>query len=110
MRTALLILLLTLTAPGRVYIATMPLVMQVGDSVRITCTVPKHPDNRWLKIGMDNYRTSTVQLDGDTAAITHVFLVSHVPCDTPIAVCVVEDNLGKTFTASRELVIAGCEN
>jgi hypothetical protein len=107
-RTAILSLFLTLAAPGRVYIATMPLVLQAGDNVRITCTVPKNPDNRWLKMGIDGYRTSTFQLDGDSAPITHSFIVQKVPCETPVAICVVEDNLGKTWTATRELGIAGC--
>lgn len=109
-RTAILTLFLSLAAPGRVYIATMPLVLQAGGAVRITCTVPKHEDNRWLTIGISGYRTSTFQLDGDSAAITHTFLVQKVPCETPIAICVVEDNLGKTYAATRELGIARCEN
>jgi hypothetical protein len=107
-RNVFLALVLSLTASGRVYIATMPSVMQAGDNVRLTCTVPKHPDNRWLTIGISGYRTSTFQLDGEDAAITHTFIVQHVSCDTPIAVCQVKDNLGKTYEATRELGMIGC--
>jgi hypothetical protein len=107
-KVLLLTLFLSLTAPARVYISVTPSVLQAGDSVRLTCTVPKNADNRWLKIGIEGYRTSIFQLDGDSAPITHTFIVQKVGCDTPLAICVVKDNLDREYPAVRELGIAGC--
>lgn len=105
---AVLTVVLVLSAPTRISIAVLPTVLQVGGTVRITCTVPHHPDNRWLTIGIPSYRTSGGDLDGEAAPVTHTMYVDHMPCDVDEAVCEVTDALGKTYRAARPLIVAGC--
>lgn len=47
----------------------------------ISCTVPKHADNRTLYIGVVGWHSSGRQLDGEKAPITHRFEMKRlVPC------------------------------
>lgn len=103
------ILLLLSAAPARVSIAVLPTAAMVNGTVRITCTVPRHPDNRWLTIGIPGYRTSGGDLDGASAPVTHTMYVEHVPCEAEEVVCEVTDALGKVYRAARPLVVAGCD-
>lgn len=109
LRHAVLAAVLAFSAPTRVSIAVLPTVLQVGGTVRITCTVPHHPDNRWLTIGIPGYRTSGGDLDGASAPVTHTMYVEHVPCEAEEVVCEVTDALGKVYRAARPLVVAGCD-
>lgn len=95
---------------ARVTIAVTPRVMQVGATIRITCTVPRHADNRWLTIAVPGSGySSTRQLDGEAEKITHVAYVQHMECGEQVAVCDVADNLDRHFVASTQLTVAGCE-
>lgn len=109
----LTLLLLLLLEPSRVHTTITPTAVPVGGSIRITCSVPRHPDNRWLHVGAfyDDgapYRDATDQLDGESARVTHTMLVEHVPCDVGMVMCAVEDNLGRVYRDVRPLVVAGC--
>ena len=107
MRVLLAVSFFTL-APSRVSIAVLPQAAMAGDTVRVTCTVPKNPTNRLLVMGIPGYTTSEIQLDGDGAPVTHRQYYRHIPCDVEIAICVVVDDLGKQFPASAPLTVAGC--
>lgn len=95
-------------SPVRVSIAVSPSVLFVGQTIRVTCTVPRDPSNRTLTIAIPGVTSSTRQLDGVNALITHTLTVPHVPCDTSAAVCVVENVRGQTFLAMRSFFVAGC--
>lgn len=110
LRHATLSILLVLSAPSRVAIAVLPTVLQVGGTIRITCTVPPHPDNRWLTIAAPPYVSSGRQLDGSAEKTTHLFYVDHVPCEVEDVVCEVQDALGRTYRAARPIMVAGCGN
>lgn len=94
---------------SRVTMSITPRVMQPGSAMRITCSVPRHPENRWLTIAVPEYVSSTRQLDGEDEKITHTFYVDHMPCGVNVAVCDVVDNLGKHYTATTQFTVAGCE-
>lgn len=96
-------------APARVSIAVLPSVLMPGDAIRVTCTVPKHPDNRRLLIALPGYSSSDRPIDGSDAAITHRMIFQHVPCDVELAACVVVDNLGKEYPATTQIRVAGCD-
>ena len=81
----------------------------VNGAIRITCTVPRHPDNRWLSIGVPGMSSSTRQLDGESAAITHTMTVTHLECGVTEVVCDVEDNLERHYQAQTSITVAGCE-
>lgn len=102
-------LLLILLAPPRVSITVVPAALLVNGTVRITCTVPRHPDNRWLTIAVPGYVSSTRQLDGDAEKVTHVMYVDHVPCEATEVVCEVVDTLGRVYRTARPITVAGCD-
>ena len=107
--------MLLLFTPPRVSIAVTPTVLSVGAILRVTCTVPRHPDNRWIEIGVYYeggvvYQSSLRQLDGETALVTHVMTVTHMPCDATVAQCYVVPAVGPTYRAVRAVVVAGCQS
>ncbi len=104
----LLLLAFAFLSEPRVSIHVLPQAFIAGSSVRLTCTVSHHPDNRWLTLAIIPETSSTKQLDGESAPITHVLLVHHVSCDADIALCEVEDNLGHAFSATAPLQVGGC--
>lgn len=112
-RHALVIFSLLLAAPDRVSISVTPSAVPVGGSIRLTCTVPHNPDNRWLVMGAYYeggivFKTSERQLDGDQASITHVFQIPRVACDVAIVDCYLIPAVGRQYHATREIVVAGC--
>ena len=109
----LLALVLLLSTPPRVSIAVVPTVFPVGGTLRLTCTVPRHPDNRWLVLGVYYegsvvYQASERQLDGELAPVTHVMYVDHIPCDATVAQCYLLPSVGPQFRATQSVVVAGC--
>lgn len=92
---------------ARVSVSVTP--RMVTTTVRITCSVPRHPDNRKLTIGIPDYQSSERQLDGEDALITHTLTLKRPPCDVPsVAFCDLEDNLGKHGIVSTPFVNANC--
>lgn len=110
---AFLIFSLLLAAPDRVSISVTPQAVPVNGTIRLTCTVPRHPDNRVLVMGVyyDGsvvYRASERQLDGESAPITHTMYVDHLPCDAVVAQCYLLPAIGRQYRAVQALTIAGC--
>ena len=71
-------------------------------SVTIVCTVPRHPDNRWLTIGIPGQTSSLKQLNGVDSLMTFRLAVPHsVECDGPTldAVCLLQDQFRTTYSA-----------
>lgn len=101
--------MLMLWALLRVSISVTPKVVLANGTIRITCTVPRHPDNRWLSIIVPDVTSSNRQLDGEAEKITHVMTVPHIPCGVLVVACDVEDNLERHFTAVTQVTVAGCE-
>lgn len=99
-------MILTLSSEPRVSVKVMPTVLFAGGSVRVTCRVPRHPDNRRLTMVLSEYTSHEVQLDGEASSVTHQFIFGHVPCETELAACVVEDAQHRRFTASERLTVA----
>ncbi len=94
-------------------IAVTPALVPAGGTVRVTCTVPRHPDNRWLEIGVYYgggvvYQSSLRQLDGEAAPITHMMTVDHMPCETVVALCYLIPAVGRQYRAVRAVEVAGC--
>lgn len=108
--TLMLVLAASLLSPARVSISVVPTAGMANGTVRVTCSVPRHPDNRWLTIAAPPYTSSTRQLDGETAPITHTLYVDHLPCEVEEMQCIVEDALGRTFRAVQPIIVAGCSS
>lgn len=76
--------------------------------MRVRCTVPRDPVNRWLDYGIDGYATSGRQLDGDQARVTHEYVFTHIPCEAGPAFCSLRDARGHTRRATMSFTILGC--
>lgn len=107
-RALLLPLLLVVSSHDRLEIRVTPHTPMAGDSIRLTCRVEPNDANRWLVLGLVDYRTSGVQLDGAQAAITHTVTYDHVPCvDT--AYCLLYENTGRQIQRVETVEVAGCD-
>ena len=96
-------------AADRVTIRTSSNVIMAGGAIRVTCRVPRHPENRKLTIGLHNYRESQLDLEGEYAPVTHEILYDHIPCETDVAYCIVEDGVGRGAIARQNINVAGCD-
>lgn len=96
------------SAPARVSVTAYPHVVELGGTVRLTCTVPRDPANRWLDYGVGEDTSSGRQLDGDQAPSVWTMYVRHVPCASA-AWCIVRLNDGRSFRATTNLLVSGCE-
>lgn len=96
-------------AQSRVELRLYPRGIIAGQSVRVTCKVPRHPDNRRLAMVVEHYRASERDLDGDRAPITYEFHVDHVPCASSNVACVVMTGTRDVFTAAQPLIVLGCD-
>lgn len=94
----------------RVSIRAYPRALFAGGAVRVTCKVPKDATNRGLTVGIRNYRSSFVQLDGEAAPITTEITYERVPCDGEEVFCTLVDNQPKEYTVTASLIINGCDS
>jgi hypothetical protein len=108
MRYWLLAILLSGAVPQRVSIRVSPLVLMAGGALRVTCVVPRDARNRQLSVALSDYTSSSRQLDGDQARITHEFIFSHVPCVVEDAACQVVGTDG-SLIAKQHIEVVGCE-
>jgi hypothetical protein len=83
--------------------------VQAGGAVRIRCTVPRHPDNRWEAAGIQNYTESGRQMDGEYAPITREIILDHVPCAAGDAYCALQRADGRIYIATSPLRLSGCD-
>ena len=97
-------------AERMVSVSVMPRVVMAGNTIRLTCKVPQHPDNRLLDYGVANYREhSQRQLDGEHSRMTWEAYVDHVPCVADAVYCAVLRADGQWHTDSVPLEVAGCD-
>lgn len=82
-----------------------PNVVTVGGSVNLSCRVPKHPDNRSISLGLENYTTSTRQLDGEQSPSIFTLKVDHIPCDAGPAFCTVAGVGGRIKSVGANLLV-----
>ena len=107
---AWLLMLSVMLATGaeRVSVRATPSVIRQNGEVSITCTVPRHVDNRKLTIGIPYHRATSYDMAGEQAPIMFSFRVHEVPClPVTAATCLLETNKSHVL-ASTPLVVAGC--
>jgi len=104
-----ILLLVLALAPDSVRIKLQPQVVYAGNTVLVTCSVPRQANNRELTALLPNYTYSTRQLDGEATAITHRFEFKQVPCGVSEARCIVVDAYNNKKEAVANLQVAGCE-
>lgn len=108
MKYALVAMLLAASTVGP-RISIYPQVLFAGGALRLRCSVPPAPANRWLDFGVQDYRTSGEELDGEKAVVTHETIIDHIPCNVGPAFCAVTDANGKVRTVTAAYEMAGCE-
>ncbi len=101
------VLAAALVAP--VSISVTPRVMLAGQTIRLTCTVPRSPDNRWLNYGVAGYSYSMRQLDGEHAPVTFAAFVDHLPCGAADAFCDLTQAGERHTTVTAGITVAGCD-
>ena len=79
----------TLTSSLAPTLTVVPAVIQAGQSVRLTCRVPRQAANRAVIWGFDNWTQSSRSLDGDQAPITWQAHYDQVPCESGQPFCIV---------------------
>ena len=100
---------LLLNTTDKLAITATPRVILVNQAVRLTCHVPRRPDNRLLTYGLTNYLESERNLEGEHAPITTQVLFKGVPCEVTAAYCRVTRSGGSHEQAVMSLKIAGCD-
>lgn len=107
MRATLLVLALAAAAVEPVSIHTSSFVVQENQAFRVTCTVPRNPENRRLVMGVEGLRSSDRQLDGDDSPVTHNLFIDHVPCGVGPAFCTLIQSNGKERKAVLAVRVIG---
>lgn len=92
----------------RLRVTVSPQAMLVDSYVRVTCHVPRDPDNRCVQFGIVEGSTSLRQLDGEAAPITWTLELSHAPCGAELAFCEVT-RIGCVERVQAPLSVAGCD-
>ena len=92
-----------------VSIRVLPTVLLAGQSMRVTCSIPRRAENRKLTIIVDGYWSSEYPLDGEDSPATIQKLYDHVPCGVESVSCVLEENTGKVHRAALPVYVSGCE-
>lgn len=105
---AKLLLIGALAAAPSVSINILPRVMMRGATIRLTCRVMPHPDNRELLAGFTNWTETSRQLEGAEAPITYQFTWQHVPCDPGEGYCVVK-RVNKQNRVTMPIEVRGCD-
>ncbi len=78
-------------------------------SVQLTCHVPRNTENRWVELGIEGYRSSTIPLEGENSAMTHQIWFLHVPCGIGAAYCNVGGIEGaKVQSTKLTVLVSGC--
>lgn len=107
-RPVVLVALILILAADDPKLTVSPRVLMAGNTVRMTCRVPRHPDNRLVQWGFSDYLNSTRDLEGERSPITWEAYFNHVPCDPGIAYCAVVRANGKVLQTTERVEVAGC--
>jgi hypothetical protein len=80
----------------------------VDQALRIRCTVPHNPDNRFVEAAIDDSQYSQRPLEGEFAAITNDFFFDHLQCVDDRASCAVRTMNRSDAVASLSITVVGC--
>jgi hypothetical protein len=94
------------TAPVTPLIRVTPHVLNEGDTIRIRCQVPRHPDNRKLQIAIEGYRYTEVPIEGERGPVTTEITYQHVPCGVDTVSCAVVTSMGYSQRVTAPILVA----
>ena len=85
-------------------------VIAENGSLQLTCHVPRDADNRWVELGIEGYRASTIDMEGENSPMTFQILFKRVPCGIGAAYCNSGGIPGSHVqTAKLPILVSGCE-
>lgn len=100
-------------ADEKLALQVTPNVSSAPSTVVVRAKVTKNPQNRVLQIGADSgtfYRSSEIQLDGDSAPLVTEIRLKNLPSGEYTVVAVLIDQLGHRTTVSRSALVLGGVN
>ncbi len=110
--TILLLLLAMITPPAApsIMVKATPSVCIEPCYVRVDVVIPPHEDNRWASVQLDGpemFRSSWIQLFGDTSAKRWTFNYPNLPYGEYSIVAILYNNQKETSRARTTVVVAG---
>ena len=92
------------------WLKTSAQVIAENGSLQLTCHVPRHEDNRWVELGIEGYRSSTIGMEGENSPKTFQILFKRVPCGVGAAYCTVGGIPGSRVASTKlTVLVSGCE-
>jgi uncharacterized protein (DUF2141 family) len=95
-------------ASEKITLRVTPNVSSAPGNVIVKAVVPRHADNRWLRIEADSgtfYRSSSIQLDGEKAPVVTEFTLNNLPGGEYAVSAVLRDSHGDETTARRTVIV-----
>ena len=101
----LLLLLVVIQSPT---LSISPRVVSVGESIKLTCRVPRHPDNRMVAWGVENWTRTERALEGESSPAVWEQTIQNAPCGVEDAFCEVTSTSQKVNRVTTTFIVAGC--
>lgn len=96
--------------PETFWLKSSARVLAEGGSLQLTCHVPRSEDNRWVELGIEGYRSSTIEMEGANSPKTFQILFNRVPCGVGAAYCNVGGIPGSHVMSTKlPVLVSGCE-
>jgi hypothetical protein len=95
-------------ADEKLSLRVTPNVSSAPSTVTVRATIAKDADNRWLHIEADSgtfYRSSEIQLDGDTAPLVTEVRLKSLPSGEYTVAAVLRDSAGQETVVRRTVIV-----
>lgn len=97
------------TRPDEVRVSVNPAFSLEGGEVHVTCRVQPAVENREVEWGIGGWTSSTRQLEGADARMTHESWLHHAPCGVGPAFCRVARAGMKDRVVTAPFEVTGCD-
>lgn len=108
-RAVLSVLLILITSSPKLQLSLSRRVLFRGDSITLTCSVPREDSNRLVRVGFSEYQISERDLHGSDSPVTFRFEFKKIPCEPGVPFCQVFKNTGDSKTVTSTIELSGCE-
>lgn len=96
-------------ASGRLKLSTFPSVLMQGQTLQLTCLVPRNLANRQLSMGIVDSVYSSRQLGEPDDRVQWVLTLPHAQCDWRMAFCAVMRQDNQQSVVQARVLVGGCE-
>ena len=91
----------------RVSLIVSPRLLMEGHAVRLECRIARHPDNRWMELGVVDVTSSFRELHGRASAVVYTIRLEHLPCGEQEAYCVLGAQQ-RQYADRHSVTVVGC--